>query len=245
MKKSTLAALMVVLVATPCFAQEVEPEGLFTIEGTLWNVCGISISDDQLLNIGCYEMGFDQGTVYSNKDNAWSADERLSYIDTPLVSIAYDLAFVLNAPSVNVFIMQPSGFGVYTDIFWVFGINCLDCFDVGFGMGIMFKVADDWIPKVPEFTISPDQGEPGTTLTDVTITGVNTTFQDDPPVEIFFVQPDGLTVSNIRAINNTEIKFDLQLSAGSTIPGGLKTVVVQYDSGNVILTKQNAFMILF
>ena len=41
MKKTILAVLMVVMIATPCFAQEVEPDGLFSIEGTKWRVCTI------------------------------------------------------------------------------------------------------------------------------------------------------------------------------------------------------------
>ncbi|MBW1839218.1 MAG: hypothetical protein JRI49_04715, partial [Deltaproteobacteria bacterium] len=50
----------------------------------------------------------------------------------------------------------------------------------------------------PEFgSINPDEGQQESTLTDVTITGRNTTFQDDPPVSIQFNPSDGLTVSNI------------------------------------------------
>ena len=36
MKKTILAVLMVVLVATPCFAQEVESDEILTLEGTFW-----------------------------------------------------------------------------------------------------------------------------------------------------------------------------------------------------------------
>jgi len=36
MKKTLLVLLMMLVVTTPCFAQEVEPEGFFTLEGTLW-----------------------------------------------------------------------------------------------------------------------------------------------------------------------------------------------------------------
>ena len=40
MKKTILAVLMVLVIATPCFAEEVEPDGLFSIEGTRWRGCG-------------------------------------------------------------------------------------------------------------------------------------------------------------------------------------------------------------
>jgi hypothetical protein len=36
MKKIILVVLMVLLVSTPCFAQEVEPEGIISVEGTNW-----------------------------------------------------------------------------------------------------------------------------------------------------------------------------------------------------------------
>ena len=36
MKKTILVIVIAVMVATPCFAQEVEPEGIFSIEGTRW-----------------------------------------------------------------------------------------------------------------------------------------------------------------------------------------------------------------
>ena len=38
MRKIILSLLMVALVATPCFAEEIETDGLFSIEGTLWRV---------------------------------------------------------------------------------------------------------------------------------------------------------------------------------------------------------------
>ena len=43
MKRKILVVLMAVMVATPCLAQEVEPDGLFSIEGTAWQVCRIGI----------------------------------------------------------------------------------------------------------------------------------------------------------------------------------------------------------
>ena len=36
MKKTILVALIAVMVSTPCFAQEVETDGMFSIEGTKW-----------------------------------------------------------------------------------------------------------------------------------------------------------------------------------------------------------------
>jgi hypothetical protein len=56
MKRTILAVLMVVMVATPCLAQELEPEGNFSIEGTRWIV-----GDG---NEGGLQLGFYQRKIY-------------------------------------------------------------------------------------------------------------------------------------------------------------------------------------
>ena len=38
MKRTILVVLMVFVVVTPCFAQEVEPEGMLSLHGTVWQV---------------------------------------------------------------------------------------------------------------------------------------------------------------------------------------------------------------
>ena len=52
MRKEILAVLIVVMVATPCFSQEIQPADIFTLERTLW-------SD------GTGYIGFYRGEVYS------------------------------------------------------------------------------------------------------------------------------------------------------------------------------------
>lgn len=95
----------------------------------------------------------------------------------------------------------------------------------------------------PEFgSINPDEGTQETTLTDVTITGVNTKFQDDPPVNILFSPPDGLNVSNISTISNTEIEFDLTIDVDAPI--GNKTVIVTYDNNTKSITGDSEFEVL-
>ena len=39
MKKITLVVLLLVMIVPPCLAQEVGPDGLFSIEGTKWGGC--------------------------------------------------------------------------------------------------------------------------------------------------------------------------------------------------------------
>ena len=95
----------------------------------------------------------------------------------------------------------------------------------------------------PEFgSITPKEGKQETTLTDVTITGVNTTFQDDPPVSIQFNPPDGLDVSNISTISNTEIEFDLTIAVDA--PTGLKSITVTYDDPPTSIVGDAKFEVL-
>lgn len=232
---------MAVMIATPCFAQEIEPDGLFSIEGTRWRTCGISVSIQLLglqgfnFNIGCSRIryGFFEEKVYfCNALNLCPPREPSSYIDTPLVGIAYvGQSFLQDS---YLFIMQPIGFGVYTRLYNL-------PLGGGFETGIMFKVDDNW-PGSPEFgSISPDEGEQESTLT-VEITGVNTTFQDDPPVNIFFSPPDGLTISNVSVISNIELEFDLEIAADA--PLGQKSVTVTYDGGSQSIVGNEAFEVL-
>ena len=243
MKKINLTVLMVLLqliLTAPCLAQEVEPDGLFSIEGTRWRSCGVSTSlqlgwggsgSGFNFNIGCSGISyeFDDGKVYSCSNSGNCSPLPASfYIDTPLVGIG--LAVPLTHIGLDLLIMQPTGFGVYTSLYW--GMRW------GFGTGILFK---DW-PGSPEFgSISPNQGEQEWTLT-LEITGLNTRFRDDPPVNITFIPSEGLTVSNITVRSNTEIEFDLQIAADA--PLGFKNVIVMYDDGNKIISASNVFEVL-
>ncbi len=94
----------------------------------------------------------------------------------------------------------------------------------------------------PEFgNISPNEGRQESTLTDVTITGVNTTFQDDPPVDVKFIPDDGLTISNISTIDNTHIEFDLTIAVDA--PTTSRGITVTYDEGNIIISDSNVFTV--
>ena len=95
----------------------------------------------------------------------------------------------------------------------------------------------------PEFgSISPKEGNQESTLTDVTITGINTKFQDESPVAIAFIPPDGLDVSNISTISNTKIEFDLTIAVDA--PTTFRTVTVTYDDTKKSITKNSAFEVL-
>jgi hypothetical protein len=91
----------------------------------------------------------------------------------------------------------------------------------------------------PEFgAINPDQGEQESTLS-VEIACINTTFRDDGFSEILFSPNDGLTVSNVVVLSNTEIEFELEIAADA--PVGIKTVTVIWDNGTQFVTGANVF----
>jgi len=150
MKRTILAVLMAVMVFTPCLAQEVETDGLFSIDGTLWTRCGISISDIEpsFSPPSCWGLvGFDQGNVYSCMDegNSCTSNES-SYIDLLVVSIVTWRSY---GPSTSkgLYILQPSGFGVFTSFFRSFSPHPRENV---YSTGIMFKVQDDWTPPEVE-----------------------------------------------------------------------------------------------
>ena len=60
MKKITLVVLLLVMIATPCLAQGVETDGLFSIEGTKWEgACEIRLSSSEpFMNIECNREGY-------------------------------------------------------------------------------------------------------------------------------------------------------------------------------------------
>ena len=242
MKRTVLVVLMALVFATPCFAQEVEPDGLFSIEGTRWRTCGISATIELLgfqgfnFNIGCSRTsyGFYEGKVYScNALNFCLPQEPSAYIDTPLVSIAYIGQSFLQ--DLYLFIMQTSGFGVYTRLYSL-------VLGGGFETGIMFKVDDNWRGS-PEFgSISPDQGEQESTLVDIEILCVNTTFTTDGVNDIIFIPEDGLTVKNITVKDDTTVEFDLEIAADA--PLGQRSVTVTYGNPPSTVTGNAVFEVL-
>ena len=164
MKKIILVVLMAVMLATPCFAQEVEPEGLFSLEGTLWEVCGIIFASIPPFFIGprcgqwagTQQYGFYQGKIYSCTYMCTALTSKISsYTDLLVVSFVYDIGLPLGGKWIEnpwyIFsaIMQPIGLGVYS----VFGFKPRQCGKYGCvppffwsEIGIMFKIDDNWTP---------------------------------------------------------------------------------------------------
>ncbi len=89
--------------------------------------------------------------------------------------------------------------------------------------------------------ISPDVVVQEQSYTDVTITGVNTTFQDDPPVTITFTPSDGLEITDISIISNTRIEFNLDVATNAST--GPRSVTVTYDDGSQLIAGANVLTV--
>ena len=155
MKKTILALLMAVMLATPCFAQDVEPEGMFSIEGTLWRLCHVTVSVPYFY-IGCYEweMGFYQGYYSQTPIAAYTCDKGgidcqedpfLSVINLGVVSILWETSLSNNNWTYFLAILQPFGLGLYSRMRLRLGFSGFPTF---YEIGIMFKVDDNWTPGI-------------------------------------------------------------------------------------------------
>lgn len=140
MKKAILLVI-IVMVAAPCFA-EVEPDGFFSVDGTLWGVCNIEFISNKspFFYMNCdNELSFYQRMVFFNQGGNWTQLSYPSYVDLPVISVAYDI----NPLHYFLAIMQPAiGLGVLS---WVEyhpgGCNRGGCTNssLEYRMGIMFK----------------------------------------------------------------------------------------------------------
>ena len=172
MNKTVLIVLMALMIATPCLAQELEPDGIFSLHGTLWKPCVIGLTTTPpFVLIGCLEtIGFYQDTVYPcTEREGCNPDSDYTYIDSFLVSIVYKSKFEVGNVALELYILHPSGFGVYM----LSGFNSGDAFGLPTclsAIGIAFKVDDDWKPPecippcIPIDDIKlnlPDDTDPG------------------------------------------------------------------------------------
>ena len=148
MKKITLTVLLIAMLATPCLAQEVKPDGIFSVEGTRWVSCWIGLtSSEPPIRTGCNSiLGFYQGTIYAcvEEDNCNPLPDHIfsySYSDLLVFSILNMAIDPLYGDDSSVAIMLPCGLGVE---------RFLSSDPLGLSsIGIMFRVDNDWKP--PEF----------------------------------------------------------------------------------------------
>ena len=143
MKKLILVVLMVAMVTTPCFAQEVEPEGIFSIGGTEWQALptGVQILPSPSLVSLDWHFGFYGGEVYHDESNSF-------YIDMFACSFFWSAS--KGGDSAGVFItrcfgiLQPIGIGIVVEGHWA--NRKLDNMNIGF----LVKTDNNWTPPEVE-----------------------------------------------------------------------------------------------
>jgi hypothetical protein len=138
---------------------------------------------------------------------------------------------------------------------FAFGIDMPDpVTDIGFGVSMLIG-AGTYLGKNAVFagfsgvdtgnepafgTISPSTGVQESTP-HITISCSNTTFRDDPPVDVEFIPNDGLTVGSISTTSNTEIEFDLTIAVDA--PTTTRSVTVSWDDPPQTVTGDAVFTV--
>ena len=155
MKKIILVVLMTMMMYAICFAQAVEPEGIFSVDGTYWDVQSISLLliAPSTFNLEIHRggMGFYQGEIYDYSSPGWGGGYEGRYIDLGVVSIAYSIGYAVVAGYFFSAIIQPTiGWGVFTLLEFRLIPACgyRVCSPPFFHseMGIMNKSIDNWTP---------------------------------------------------------------------------------------------------
>ena len=156
MKRAILVVLTVALVITPCFAQEVETEGLFSLDGTLWRLYDVGyaiypyfpfiILDLRFFRSPMFYYGFSQGRGYSCGDLGEGLECASDTFAGPTCSpsICYDKDIIIDA----------EGFAISFDSYLPIGIGTFALASCSYTewafcqsyIGIFIKVEDEWRP---------------------------------------------------------------------------------------------------
>ena len=154
MKRKILAVLVVTLFATPCFAQGIKSDGIFSIDGTLWRSIALSHFKEPIP----FYWGFWGGSVYQGISETGpflptevSPDSPCTlssfYNDLPLFSTylfisicpleeEYSIATYAGA------LFSPTGIGF--TVYWGTGIGSTEQGE--FAMYVLRKINNDWTP---------------------------------------------------------------------------------------------------
>ena len=138
MKRTILAISMAIVIATPCFAQEIESDGLFSIEGTEWMRIGVAIQILEPPFISLYH------------DTVRFTDlSGIIYQDFLVFSVVSEMRY-------SFMVLQPAiGIGFYGQLIWIAmpsrGSSALFNGPVppirfGLNFGFMFKIDDNLLP---------------------------------------------------------------------------------------------------
>ena len=145
MKNLILAVIMVVMISTPCLA-ELEPEGLFSIEGTLWSAPGLEFE-----GIEGYELyfGFTNHVTFLCINSGVACEPYGMYVEVPGGSINYLSVFGPLFGSAPGILLPYLGVGILI-------YKNLRVFP-------MLKVSDNWTPPLTTTTTTIDETTTTTT----------------------------------------------------------------------------------
>ena len=155
MKKTILVILITVMVATPCFSQEIEPDGIFSLDGTLWRYFRPDINFRIYppppffdgINVIREELGFYQGIPYKCRSGTCSDYGDFGiYVNTPVLGVFS--SSTAPYPGLDLYVMQPTA-GIGLTTFFVCG-GVKGYSSCQFGIGIMFKIDNNWSPPEEE-----------------------------------------------------------------------------------------------
>jgi hypothetical protein len=151
-KKTILVILIAVLTATPCLAQEIEPEGMFSLHGTVWEFQADEIWDYPPTGAApmcpLYPLyAFYKGKVYM-KDcrDIWFEVESLFYLDLIGVSVMiprFSFSPFTFCSSIRMFFPNGNGMGYYYEVFLLGVSSALYIYTLE-------KVEDNWTPPEVE-----------------------------------------------------------------------------------------------
>ena len=156
--KRTILVMLIKLIATPCFAQEIETDGLFSIEGTEWRCVGVEFkllpftnSPPMSIELIDETVYFTERSIQTSSGNIGILQEMDTYLDFLVFSVAWGVSginvFWHASDDVSFMVLQPTiGVGIFSSIIrlrFPGGGKRI----VGFGFGFMFKIDDDdWTP---------------------------------------------------------------------------------------------------
>lgn len=136
MKQIILAVLMIIMIATPCLAQEVEPEGIFSLHGTEWQALptGLQILPSPSLVSLNWEFGF-----YGGKVHPYSVS---FYIDMLVYSIFWAMQTGAGGGYYAQYfgILQPIGMGIVVEY------SAQPFPQKPLTVGAVIKVSNNWTP---------------------------------------------------------------------------------------------------
>lgn len=121
MKKTVLSVLMLVMVAPPCFTQEIGAGEIFDIEGTIWEVLPIGLRIFPTPGIwipGDLEFGFYDGKVYRQHtliENS-SYEDKQGFIVFSTTNSPISTQGIVDVTEPLYFgILQPTGMGIVVE----------------------------------------------------------------------------------------------------------------------------------